>query len=295
MPDSKHLKVNSLPLLPPRLPEKKIYPKDQLLFVLGARDPEMDEIEEILTRLRIGFMYATKDGERVHPGNSYAADRIEVPASMLVVFVECDSPSYIGEMKRIDHHNPGDFGYELSAKEFWNASSLGQVYYFLEIGRLLSERHLEIAAIDHCRIDAQLGNCPGIDRLQAREFSRHLIAERGGVLLSEVTKCIKQTKKELLASPVTVIGRQKVIDYLHRPTGCGYSLEYLCAQEAVADLNRPALIKNKNRAQDPPKVMLYGPLTNYTLRMFPEWAESRGMKEPIVVPKRKIAIGFLAH
>lgn len=97
------------------------------IWILGAPDPEMELIEELLRKCGETVVYATDEsGRRVHPGNAYRCPVPEVPEDSTVYAVEC-----IGELPegwiRIDHHRPGDPGYGRSPDEFLPASSIGQV------------------------------------------------------------------------------------------------------------------------------------------------------------------------
>lgn len=109
--------------------------KYQLLFVLGASDPEMQAIESLLTECGVPWMHATRDGKRVHPGNAYdASDLVEVPTNVTVVaLVECFARlSRVNlAMYRCDHHREGDTGFERPPAEFLRSSSLGQVIAIL--------------------------------------------------------------------------------------------------------------------------------------------------------------------
>lgn len=108
-----------------------------VLFVLGAADPEMAAIESLLTECGVPWVYATVDGERVRPGNAYRAD---CPAQLHagngealdgVYRVECEWDHSLESLqcpvRAIDHHRPGDPGYGRPPAEFLSASSLGQV------------------------------------------------------------------------------------------------------------------------------------------------------------------------
>jgi len=98
------------------------------LWLLGAADPEMEKIEELLRECGEQYMYARDEhGERVHPGNAY---RAAVPDTDInyVYCVECAVP--VPDCARsviIDHHRPGDPGYGRPPSEFLSASSIGQV------------------------------------------------------------------------------------------------------------------------------------------------------------------------
>lgn len=143
----------------------------ELLFVLGAADPEMRAIERLLAAQSAPFVYATADGKRVYPANAY---RGELPESALeamrnggaLYVVECVDRIPAGAV-RIDHHRPGDPGYGQPPVRFWEASSLGQTVAALALARghappVTPEMRM-IAAADHCLGAAYQGQCPGVD------------------------------------------------------------------------------------------------------------------------------------
>lgn len=159
------------------------------LFVLGASDPEMAEIETVVKTLGHAVAYASISGARVHPGIAYrATDDITVPKDCAaVVRVECGGDAIVhhpvineGETdcvglalnspahKVVDHHNPGDPGFGRDPAEFFEASSLGQVINLLQIRG--TARHRMIAAADHCLGAAYAGRCPGVDPADLAEF-----------------------------------------------------------------------------------------------------------------------------
>jgi len=124
--------------------------KTKMMWVLGAPDPEMEQIEQLLNAVGETVVYATKDGKRVTPDNAYKANGvirpdgtrgIAAPADYWVL-VEClvdvdklkdDVGRYDGfvGVETVDHHRPGDRGYGRPPTEFLQASSIGQVIYML--------------------------------------------------------------------------------------------------------------------------------------------------------------------
>ena len=86
------------------------------LWILGASDPEMVEIEALLRECGERVEYATRQGRRVTPGDMYRADLpLCVPGVTEYVWVECDHdpvvhPAEVTE-SHIDHHRPGDPGF----------------------------------------------------------------------------------------------------------------------------------------------------------------------------------------
>jgi hypothetical protein len=102
------------------------------LWLLGAEDPEMLAIAELLTVAGETVEYATAGGKPVHPGNAYQADAPDLGEEVGTLYlVECGlaptATAAVREVRRIDHHNPGDPGHGRPPEEFLPASSIGQV------------------------------------------------------------------------------------------------------------------------------------------------------------------------
>lgn len=167
------------------------------VFVLGANDPEMQLIENLLRERGEEVAYAMVDGKRVHPGNAYSADFLPIshyPQNEMI-FVECECWQ-LRLAPHIDHHRPGDPGYGKPASEFLSASSVGQVYARLNAGLpyvlggdgqwyidngsgypewLVPREVVLAAAADHCLGAAYRGECPGV---KPDELMRWRIATR---------------------------------------------------------------------------------------------------------------------
>lgn len=140
----------------------------KLFFLLGAADPEMGRIEELLKACEKPFAYAQKDGKRCHSGNAYEADLVDVPDDHMLVYVECECPAYQDNFILCDHHKPGDPGFEAQPKDFFIASSIGQVLHLLNREPCDTDRL--VAAADHCLSAAYQGQCPGVDPKDLRKF-----------------------------------------------------------------------------------------------------------------------------
>lgn len=142
-----------------------------VLFVLGAVDPEMQAIERLLAAHGVPCVRAVVDGKRVYPANAYAAELPPAAAAVRdrggrVYLVECVGDAPVDSV-RIDHHHPGDPGYGRPPREYWAASSLGQTVAALADGIVAgiaatSARRM-VAAADHCLGAAYRGECPGVD------------------------------------------------------------------------------------------------------------------------------------
>jgi hypothetical protein len=141
-------------------------------FVLGAQDPEMREIQKAISRANLRFVHAAKGGVRCTPRTAYDADGVVLaqrggtvrpavlPPQEPAVFVECTVRGREPAL-RVDHHHPGDPGYDKSPEAYLEGSSLGQVLRILEMEPTETQRLL--AAGDHCLTAAYQGMCPGVD------------------------------------------------------------------------------------------------------------------------------------
>lgn len=153
---------------------------NRALYILGAPDPEMATIQDLLQSLQIPYTLATCNGSRVHPGNAYSVTDVLNPTLLTTathaVMVECRVPLPDTVHKIIcDHHNPGDPGYNQPPEAYWAASTLGQVWchldaqgYSLPIEKLPHYR--VVAAADHCPAGAYAGKCPGVSPADLRRF-----------------------------------------------------------------------------------------------------------------------------
>lgn len=105
-------------------------------FILGAPDPEMEEIEKILRAHDFQVVHALTGGVRPRGGDAYRADDMRWITAP-VVLVECGQPvGWIGGgpiHHRIDHHRPGDPGHGRPVTDAVRASSLGQILDMLRL------------------------------------------------------------------------------------------------------------------------------------------------------------------
>lgn len=119
-----------------------------MLWILGASDPEMERIEQVLSRAGERLVYGMDETrKRVAPSSAYRVSSVSDPdllrrtleGASSIYLVECDvaeapedpALSRLGEggrnVYRIDHHRPGDPGYGRPPAEFLAASAIGQV------------------------------------------------------------------------------------------------------------------------------------------------------------------------
>lgn len=183
------------------------------IWILGAADPEMEKIKEILDEFDedIGFAAVYDDKikktRRTLPHEAYKAtavidedgNDVLVSKNTKIYFVECRVKDLLDrEYEIVDHHNPGDVGYGKPSEEFLGASSIGQVIkilaklhydepigYELKDGQwVLRTKNLTLplpknvvlaAASDHCLGAAYKNKCPGVHPDQLMKWR---IAER---------------------------------------------------------------------------------------------------------------------
>ena len=206
----------------------------QYVFILGAPDPEMNAIESVLRELNAHVVYAAvikaEGVVRCHPGSAYSIDAVidgeeemSPPSfTQTPVWVECFPPKsiYPGSPHcRIDHHNPGDWGYGRPAAQFWEASSLGQLWYYLQ-GWGFGPSFLDslkgfkdkyyIAAGDHCPSHAFKGRCPGIDPRKLFELRAEQSAAFNKMQPGEWRAAVLQAVEKLEQAPTFRFGGEDV-------------------------------------------------------------------------------------
>lgn len=274
-------------------------------FLLGVNDPEMTAIKALLVEQNQFYFYATKGDKVVCPDNAYSAE--PVMESMLsvmlgdkkdedfkIVYVECAEsilPTHFSYMI-IDHHRPGDPGYELPPAKYWEASSLGQVYKLLDI-EPTSKAHI-LAAMDHCFYAATRGECPGISVKNIIDIKLRTISinRKNGDKTFFKDK-LDFFRKEISASENQIIGSQTVKDFRHYNLGVGYSVDLLIAQVAAAIDGYAALFRHRDREDQSEKNTLTGNVRPETVEAFiNQWGTSHGLVRIYGVPTRGFAGGY---
>ena len=177
-------------------------------YVLGAPDPEMARIEEILKKDL--YSYATLDGRRVAPSTAYKANKIDpVATTDSIVTIEC-SVSDIKPVLYLDHHRPGDTGYGLPPERYLEASSLGQLLRHLNLEATPKDRL--IAAADHCLGHAYRGRCPGVDPEELLEERLKEKAAFQKISYREINQTFNTSLQHFKSLPQTIIAGQVVVD-----------------------------------------------------------------------------------
>lgn len=185
------------------------------VIIFGGADFEEAEARRIARKAGLITATATTtDGKKVYAGNAYQAtgyELDELPESTdeirQVIIFEC-SPKVAGNLEVIthfDHHNPGDYGFELGAGRFFEASSLGQLINHLGLEPTQEQRL--IAAGDHCPVAAYAGLCPGID---PEEFAQFRIQQKLVFYVKDERNAHKNTETTL--AQVIASAREKLRD-----------------------------------------------------------------------------------
>lgn len=194
------------------------------VFVLGAQDPEMREIERVVQDAGFVRLHAARDGRRCTPMTAYAADAVvEVGADGVArprvlapkapaVFVECTVRGHPPSL-RVDHHHPGDPGFDAGPEDYLRGASLGQVLALLE--REPTETQRLLAASDHCLTAAYQGRCPGVDPHELLFLRASWQAKITGRTLSDVMAGILDAAQRVKRHHDSEFGESRFLD----PTG----------------------------------------------------------------------------
>lgn len=258
-----------------------------LFFLLGAPDPEMQRMEDIIrNRSRVfsfdcTFEYArNKDGQRVSAASAYHA---RMPEAFLngaqLVCVECrpaDLPDNV-DLLVIDHHRPGDPGYELGADRYWEASSLGQLCTLL--GVIPTQEDRVIAAVDHCFVAALAAKCPGVSPVEAERRRNDDILDSHKARFVDI----------LYGVPRLMLGGQQVFDLREVHLGEGYTTDLLVMQSLLASRQLAGLLRHSD-VHAGEKVTLSGAVSPETVKAFlEEWVGQNGLERAYGVPVRGYA------
>lgn len=248
---------------------------ENTIFVLGAHDPEMKKIEELLTLLGYTFSYALQGEERSNVSNAYRSSHFDFFESS-IVYIECNAVHKSNIEILIDHHNQGDYGYDLDSNNFVDASSIGQFFKYILLNDFdysttllnleIKETKKEIkegmyydtdawyldtvkgtvkipseivllSGIDHCLIDAYKGKCKGIDTNNLFNIRISQIASDLSIPKETLFDIAKEYDNKL-----KYFG--KILDLTHIDLGNDiYSPKYLVIRELSISKNIPIALK----------------------------------------------------
>ena len=276
------------------------------LFLLGADDPEMWRIMQLLYKCGAHYEHASIDGEPVTADSAYRARMPQLFGIDRLVCIECQPVGMIPEgidMAVIDHHRPGDPGYNLGPEHYWEAASIGQLVRFLKkempvefigIGFYGIENELRhIAASDHCPAAAMAGKCPGIDPKMIERIQLENSAKRAGCSIEEIEKLTEEYKRKLDTAPLIDMGSIKICDMTSESLGEGYTPAYLALRRAAYTTDRCYLGRGYTKAGKAKKLVITGNLPPEVITYFLDvWAPAHGLQNTYGVPLRGYAGGY---
>ena len=291
------------------------------IFLLGAKDPEMDIIQELLEEKHLNFQFARASNGRSNATNAYQSIN-DLSRYKRAIFIECDNINPPNISTFIDHHREGDFGYEYDYNFFLKASSLGQLISLLineglmddlyeetcsdelqvneytyfknkwmfkknnEVCFVIPEKYVRIAAIDHDLSAVYEGKCKGISMDDVR---------------SERIKDIGITaegERELIALFSRYEGifkgeNKNILNLTHLDLGVGYTMDYLCLRELSMIKRQPIFIKTKDYGDDRSKFIFIGVTKDFVTRVLEERTyKNYTFVEVFGVPNRRYVGGF---
>lgn len=291
------------------------------LFVLGAADPEMDQVSRVLKSRGVSFAWASKGGKKCSWGNAYKADGLcddwEAEISWPepgtpVVLVECGGEKLENEVvwARADHHLPGHHGYGAPAEKAWEACSLSQVlamvsgyvryeydrerftWYGVDEkgGKASVPSHLVmVGSADHNLPAAFAGKCPGVSPLALEAYRDPVMASNMGVKPDEFAVVIEQAKKQVLGAEEIVPGIKDM-----RRSGRIPALAEACARLGVAAVSEAEERNFDKKITGRRKWCLMGAPEPEPVRWFlEEFAPNHGLLNPYGDPARGFAAGYL--
>ena len=292
----------------------------ETVFLLGADDPEMKMVSEILFKEKgvqdhfialdetFGYEFssckfritriewARISGNRVHPGNAYQADPVtDLEPGDVLVRIECEPRSVpLGvEVVIIDHHRPGDPGFSIGPDRYWEAASIGQLYRLLDLEP--TQEAKVMAAFDHSFPAAARGECAGISAEEVIGIKVQSIVNSTKTSAEKVNGRIDHFKTLLSKAPLLSLGEHFVRDLRSEYLGAGYSLDLLSAQIAIVVGGQAALLRHKDREDEPEKISISGCALPETIEEFKRvWAPSQGLVRVYGVPARGYAGGYVS-
>lgn len=249
------------------------------VFVLGAEDPEMREIEAVLKQQGETVVYAQAGAFRVTMHNAYSATYVkpELPAGTTeIVCVEC-SVMGLPYTDLIDHHREGDPGYEATPDKFLEGSSLGQLLTLL--GLEPTEEQRIICAADHCLTHAYKGLCPGVTPKALAAWRSRTRAERAGISVAAFDRKVEKARLKLIEAEKVDVGGT-AIAWVGEMDG-----EYC---EASARFNIPFMGTSTMKRRT--SIALFGTAPDVTKL----WMKTCGLASVYGAPERGYAGGYSA-
>lgn len=199
-----------------------------MLWIFGAQDVEMAFIREMVVPGWAWRTFATDAaGLRVSSSNHYKAHMTqqlrELPQRVSVALVECDFANvpdgWAGgrHIFRFDHHRPGDAGYGKPPSTYWESSTIGQVWRFLNGEQPPPDLLKYVAAADHCLGAAYRGECPGIDPQEMENFRITSRSTNQRRPKEELLQDLERAKQALRRAPLMELPGGQVLRDMRGP------------------------------------------------------------------------------
>lgn len=203
-------------------------------FILGAADPEMNEISKELAARDWPFAWAARHERKCSWGEAYRATslcddwdrapRVLPQPGQPVIWVECGGDileaRFGAPAARSDHHRPGDPGFGAPSMYAWPASSLAQVlslvdgiagYEFADgawwalsaLGGAptrVPEHLVMIGAADHNLTAAFGGQCLGVDPAAVMRFRDAMYTKKKGGQSAEEVSALVASAAQLICA-----------------------------------------------------------------------------------------------
>jgi len=276
----------------------------EFTIVLGADDPEARAAGRLCSVNGVPVAVALFGGDRVDFGTAYKANNIGnhpghpnvLPIIGDIVTFEANVPGRLAAqvIKRIDHHKPGDAGYDKLASEYMTGSSLGQLAAHIGVG--LNEKQRVIAALDHCAPAAMSGEIDDIDpTLALHTYLEGVHESHPRVTPANVVGAYWDALHVLNKTRnVVQINGQEVLDLRDRHLGPSTSLRRLMILAALATSGNAGLTLCRDPLSNWSKVMLNGHVEPSTVEDFKsKWGPEQGYVGIFGSPPRQYAGGLM--
>jgi hypothetical protein len=173
------------------------------LYVLGANDTAMKEIEKVLDRNEQDFVYAMIHGHRVRPREAYRATEVsdEWYSDDRVIFVECGVKNLPAAEHITFQHRPAE---EKSPELFLVNSPLGII--LSRFNEVPTQEQLFICAADFGPGIAYQGLLPGIDPDAFFDWRMNLRSRQRRNPVADVRRDFEAALKVLADAPRVTVG-----------------------------------------------------------------------------------------
>lgn len=280
------------------------------IAILGADDPEMRAIEQLLVIVGIDYRYATSKGERCQPHNAYFADRSDHAAGLIKLTFECEELAIndrFNDTILFDHHRPMDKGYQTPGELGIRGSSIGQFISWANSVELITDEQYAdnldsvrlVGSLDHCLPAAVNGECLGVNPNTARLMHMHNLSQSYGVGMHELATDIDNATLGIFVNGHHNIGVYPVFDLSDDPISADadepYPYEYSVARTAAIFAGLPVILGYEVPGVGT-KIMLTGnPSPNLVSFFIDSYAPEKGLSQTFGVPNRRYAGAFDLH